>query len=116
MASVRQEVDDITRVLAELVIARREDTAGLRQLAAEVVRLSQENAALHAEIVELRRATAAVDATAKAAILDQLAADVRWAVFDLPTRLDDVEECIVGLEHHLRVKRRPKDQRTLPTL
>lgn len=100
--------EGLTRLVAQLVIARHEHARTIRMLIADVSRLIEENALLRGRVDELERQEQRTDAMDKRRLLVEALGYVRSMVHDLPERIEEVEDCVRALETHLRLRRRPK--------
>jgi hypothetical protein len=112
---IRREIANLIRVTAEQVIARTEHARAIRELRADVADLIGQVAGLRAELTEAVRSINARLAVAEPEVRHGLLVDVmtevRQVVRDLPERLDEVEDCVVGIETHLKLRRKPKTAR-----
>jgi chromosome segregation ATPase len=108
---LQQEVDNLTRLMAQTVIARGEHAKLLRRLQADANRLTEENAMLRARIIQMDRERDLVDEEMEVEMLTELLTRVREVVEALPERVAELEDCVAGIEGKLKLKRRPKEAR-----
>ena len=111
VAELAQEISNLTRLLAQMVIARSEHAKAIRSLRADVAAVIEENALLRGRVTDLEEDEEEVDKATKRRLITEALGEVRKLVHDLPERVREVEDCIVGIEQRLKIRRRPKAQR-----
>ena len=102
----RQELDNLTRLAAQAVIARGEHAREIRRLQADVGRLTE-------EVALLRGDQERADEGEKKRLLAEVIAEVRVLVRDLPERVKIVELCIEGIERKLGLTRKKAPQKAI---
>jgi hypothetical protein len=111
VADQQQEIQNLTRVAAQAVIAFGEHAKEIRRLRAESSGHVEEIALLRGRLSALEAGEERADATVKQRLLVEVMTEVRKVVQALPERVQEVEECIIALEKKLKLTRRPKGQR-----
>jgi len=101
-----RDIANLTRLAAQAVIARGEHANAIRQLRAQVDALTETVAVMQAQAER-------VDEGEKRRLLAEVMREVRAAVKSLPERVAELEEVAVGLERHLKIRRKPKAERQL---
>ena len=112
VSDLAQEVQNLQRLMAQMVIARSEHAKVIRQLMADTTGLVQENAILRGTINELVRREEMVDERTKRNLITAALQEVRTIVRNLPERVQELEDVAAGLERHLKLVRKPKDKRS----
>lgn len=106
-----QEISNLTRLAAQMVLARHEHASAIRMLINDVGRLIEETALLRGRVAELELREERVDERTKRNLMLEAMHEVRVWVRGLPERVAELEDCVVGLERHLKLRRRPVAQR-----
>lgn len=112
VAELAQEVQNLTRLLAQMVIARSEHAKAIRSLRADMAATIQENALLRGRLQELERSEERVDAGTKASLIQEAIKEARGLVAALPERVKELEDVAVAIEAKLGLIRKPRGKRT----
>jgi len=96
---MQQEIDNLHRLMAQMVLARGEH-------ARVIVGLRNEVGGLIEQIALLRGDQERQDEGEKRRLMAEVVREVRTAVHDLPERLGVVERCIEGIEGRLKLRRK----------
>jgi hypothetical protein len=107
VADLSQEVSNLDRLMAQMVLARHEHANAIRQLRAQNDQMAEAIARL-----EARQET--VDGKVQVKLLAEVLVEVRHIVRNLPERVAELEEVAEALEAKLKLTRRPKEQREVP--
>ena len=111
VADLAQDIQNLTRLMAQMVIARGEHAKAIRSLRADVGGLVEENALLRGRVQRLETGEEKADAATKERLLTEVLTEVRGLVHALPERVRELEDVARALEAHLKLKRKPKTQR-----
>jgi uncharacterized protein YoxC len=111
VADLAQDIQNLTRLMAQMVIARSEHAHVIRGLMADVDGVVEENALLRGRVQELEAREEMADARVKTALIKQALHEVRAIVRDLPERVRELEDVARALEDRLKIRRIPKDKR-----
>jgi chromosome segregation ATPase len=111
VADLAQDVQNLTRLLAQMVIARSEHAKAIRSLRADVAAVIEENALLRGRVTDLEEDEEEVDKATKHRLITEALGEVRKLVHDLPERVRELEDVARALEAHLKLRRRPKERR-----
>lgn len=112
VAELAQEVTNLTRLLAQMVIARTEHAKAIRSLRADMAATIQENALLRGRVSELEQIEETADIVDKRLLLAEVLSEVRTLVEALPERVKELEDVAVAIEAKLGLVRKPKAKRT----
>jgi len=104
---LRQAVENLNRLSAQMVIARHEHAQAIRRLRAETTELIQEVALIRGRLEE-------ADRTVRRTLLNDVVDETRRLVRDLPDRIKELEDVAAALEAHLKLRRKPKGERGRP--
>lgn len=111
VAELAQEIQNLTRLMAQMVIARTEHAKAIRSLRAESAAAIQENAFLRGRVQELEHREEMADERTKRNLIVAALTDVRTIVRNLPERVTELEHVAEALEAHLKLVRKPKENR-----
>ena len=112
-ADLAQSIDNLHRLAAQMVLARHEHAKAITRLRADVSSLIEEVALLRGRVDESERRQATVDDRTKQAIIVAAMHEFRQYVRNLPERVQEVEDCVVGIEQHLKIRRKPPTERAV---
>lgn len=105
---MRQAIENLNRLGAQMVIARHEHAQAIRRLRAEMAQLIEEMALLRGRLEE-------ADRTVRRTLLNDVVDETRRLMRDLPDRVKELEDVAAALEAHLKLHRKPKSERGRPT-
>lgn len=111
VADLAQDIQNLTRLMAQMVIARGEHAKAIRSLRADMAATIEENALLRGRVQQLEAREEMVDERTKRNLVVAALTEVRSVVRDLPERVRELEDVARALEAHLKLKRKPKARR-----
>lgn len=111
VADLAQDIQNLTRLLAQMVIARSEHAKAIRSLRADMAAVVEENALLRGRVMDLEEDEEEVDAATKKRLLTEAIQEARALVHDLPERVRELEDVARAIEARLKIRRIPKDKR-----
>jgi hypothetical protein len=104
---LRRAVENLHRLGAQMVIARHEHAQAIRRLRADMAGLIEEVALIRGRLEE-------ADRTVRRTLLNDVIDETRQLMRDLSGRVKELEDVAVGLETHLKLRRKSRSERPGP--